>query len=152
MAFSVWGAQPTSVTAKDGGGIQDKPYIAVVVGDCLTYVYDRDALFSHLQAWREAAAQNTILRLPTAPVAAASGGVRQDTSVVTNVFGHQRYAVIGETSVQGNPVLSVQVGALTVRVHTASALRCYLTAWNRAQSFAPVLDLPSEARPRRRRK
>jgi hypothetical protein len=40
VAFSVWGTQPTSVMARDGGGPQDRPYIAVSVGDCLTYVYD----------------------------------------------------------------------------------------------------------------
>jgi type IV pilus biogenesis protein CpaD/CtpE len=152
VAFSVWGAQPTSVTARDGGGLEDKPYIAVAVGDCLTYAYDRDALFSHVHAWRDAAAQNTSLRLPTTTVAAtAAATIGQDTSVLTNVIGHQRHAITAETTPAGDPVLSVRVGALTVRVHTAPALRCYLTAWERAAALAPVLDLPpTRRRPRRR--
>ncbi|BEP14025.1 hypothetical protein acdb102_23360 [Acidothermaceae bacterium B102] len=64
VAFSVWGAQPASVMARDGGGPQDRPYLAVSVGDCLTYVYDRDALFSHVNAWREAVRQAASVLLP----------------------------------------------------------------------------------------
>src|SRR5207237_489195 len=59
VAFSVCGAQPTSVPARDGGGLEDKPYVAVAVGECLTYGYGRQALFSHVQAWRGAGAERS---------------------------------------------------------------------------------------------
>jgi len=36
------------------------------------------------------------------------------------------------------------VGAVTVRVHSSAALRCYLLAWNRAQALAVILDEPEE--------
>ncbi|BEP13913.1 hypothetical protein acdb102_22240 [Acidothermaceae bacterium B102] len=152
VAFSVWGAQPASVTARDGGGPQDRPYLAVSVGDCLSYVYDRDALFSYVNAWREAARQAASVLLPPVGLAAGSHQVGQGTSVLTNVVGPQRYSVVAETSVQGTPVLAVRVGALTVRVHAAPALRSYLTTWNRAESLATVLDLPAAPRQPRRRK
>jgi hypothetical protein len=49
------------------------PPIAVTVGDCLTYLYDRDALAAHVPAWRETAAHNQSLRLPTAPAVQVAG-------------------------------------------------------------------------------
>ncbi|BEP14026.1 hypothetical protein acdb102_23370 [Acidothermaceae bacterium B102] len=72
--------------------------------------------------------------------------------MLTNVVGPQRYSVVTETSVQGTPVLAVRVGALTVRVHAAPALRSYLTTWHRAETLAAVLDLPTAPRQPRRRK
>ena len=41
-------------------------------------------------------------------------------------------------------VLSVRVGAVTVRVHSSEALRCYLLAWSRARALAVILDEPEE--------
>ncbi len=35
------------------------------------------------------------------------------------------------------------VGAVTVRVLTTQAGRCYLTAWTRAQSLAGISDAPN---------
>ncbi len=64
VQFSAWAAQKIQVRASGGGGRNDQPYIAVTVGECLTYVYDRDALTSHLRAWKDAAKQNESLRLP----------------------------------------------------------------------------------------
>jgi len=63
--------------------------------------------------------------------------------VVCTVFGGQQHAVTIEPA-QGGPVLSVVVGAVTVRVHSSAALRCYLLAWNRAQALAAILDEPEE--------
>jgi len=133
VQFSAHGVQRVDARAHAGGGRGDQPYIAVTVGDCLTYRYDRDALAAHVRAWREAAAHNQSLRLPTAPAAQVAGpDGRQDVGVVCTVFGgHAR-------------VLSVVVGAVTVRVHSSAALRCYLLAWNRAQALAVILEVPEE--------
>jgi hypothetical protein len=59
VGFSAWGAQPNKVTSSCDGGRDDRAHVAVRVGDCLTYVYDRDALTSHPDAWRAAAQHNT---------------------------------------------------------------------------------------------
>ena len=152
VAFSVWGAQPCSVIARDGGGPQDRPYLAVSVGDSLTYVYDRDALFGHVSAWQEAARQAATFRLPNSGVPADPYALGQGTSVLTNVMGPQRHTVTAETSLQGAPLLAVRIGSLTVRVHTVPALRCYLNTWQRADALAAVLDLPKASRRPRRRK
>ncbi len=100
----------------------------------LPLTYDRDALAAHVRAWREAAAHNQSLRLPTAPAAQVAGpDGRQDVTVVCTVFGGQQHAVTVEAG-QRTRVLSVVVGAVTVRVHSSAALRCYLLAWSRAQA------------------
>ncbi len=145
VQFSAWGAQRVDVHAHASGGRGDQPYIAVTVGDCLTYLYDRDALAAHVRAWRDAAAYNQGLRLPTAPAACQVAGPdgRQDVMVVCTVFGAQQHAVTAEPE-QGGRVLSVVVGAVTVRVGSSAALRCYLLAWRRAQALAPILDEPQE--------
>jgi len=36
------------------------------------------------------------------------------------------------------------VGAVTVRVHSSAALRCYLLAWSCARALAVILDEPEE--------
>ncbi len=144
VQFSAHGVQRVDSRAHASGGRGDQPYIAVTVGDCLTYLYDRDALAAHVRAWREAAAHNQSLRLPTAPAAQVAGpDGRQDVSVVCTVFGGQQHAVTVEAG-QSARVLSVVVGAVTVRVHSSAALRCYLLAWNRARALAVILDEPEE--------
>ncbi len=144
VQFSAHGVQRVDARAHAGGGRGDQPYIAVTVGDCLTYLYDRAALAGHVRAWREAAAHNQSLRLPTAPAAQVAGpDGRQDVSVVCTVFGGQQHAVTVEVG-QRTRVLSVVVGAITVWVHSSAALRCYLLAWSRAQALAAVLDEPEE--------
>ncbi len=128
VQFSAYGVQRVDVHAHASGGRGDQPYIAVTVGDCLSYLYDRDALAAHVRAWREAAAHNQSLRLPTAPAAQVAGpDGRQDVTVVCTVFGGQQHAVTVEAG-QPARVLSVRVGADTVRVHSSAALRCYLLA------------------------
>ena len=144
VQFSAHGGQRVDARAHGSGGRGDQPYIAVTVGDCLTYLYDRDALAAHVRAWWEAAAHNQSLRLPTAPAAQLAGpDGRQDVSVVCTVFGAQQHAVTVEAG-QSTRVLSVVVGAVTVWVHSSAALRCYLLAWNRAQALAVILDEPEE--------
>ena len=142
VQFSAWAAQKVQVRASGGGGQGDQPYIAVTVGECLTYVYDRDALTAHLRAWTDAAKQNERLRLPVVagapPAAALQAG--QDMAVVCNSLGKQRHTVTGGTEPEGWGALSVVVGAVTVRVHTSEALRAYLVAWTRAQALAGILD------------
>ena len=71
--FGVWGTQRVQVQASAGGGRGDLPYLAVTVGGCLTYVYDRDGLASHVAAWRDAAGYNQSLRLPPVPAGWAVG-------------------------------------------------------------------------------
>ena len=144
VQFSAHGVQRVDVHAHASGGRGDQPYITVTVGDCLSNHNDRDALAAHVRAWREAAAHNQSLRLPTAPAAQVAGpDGRQDVSVVCTVFGAQQHAVTVEAG-QSARVLSVRVGAVTVRVHSSAALRCYLLAWNRAQALAVILDEPEE--------
>ncbi len=143
VQFSAHGVQRVDVHAHARGGRGDQPYIAVTVGDCLTYLYDRDALAAHVRAWREAAAHNQSLRLPTAPAQVAGPDGRQDVSVVCTVFGGQQHAITVEAG-QAARVLSVVVGAVTVRVHSSAALRCYLLAWSRARALAVILDEPEE--------
>jgi len=145
VQFSAHGVQRVDARAHASGGRGDQPYIAVTVGDCLSYLYDRDALAAHVRGWREAAAHNQSLRLPTAPAAAQVAGPDggQDVTVVCTVFGAQQHAVTVEAG-QAARVLSVRVGAVTVRVHSSAALRCYLLAWNQAQALAVILDEPEE--------
>ena len=144
VQFSAHGVQRVDVHAHASGGRGDQPYIAVTVGDCLSYLYDRDALAAHVRAWREAAAHNQSLRLPTASAAQIAGpDGRQDVSVVCTVFGAQQHAVTVEAG-QRARVLNVVVGAVTVWVHSSAALRCYLLAWSRAQALAVILDEPEE--------
>jgi len=144
VQFSAHGVQRVDARAHAGGGRGDQPYIAVTVGDCLSYLYDRDALAAYVRAWREAATHNQSLRLPTAPAAQVAGpDGRQDVSVVCTVFGGQQHAVTVEAG-QSARVLSVVVGAVTVWVHSSAALRCYLLAWNRAQALAVILEVPEE--------
>ncbi len=123
VQFSAHGVQRVDARAHASGGHGDQPYIAVTVGDCLSYLYNRDALAAHARAWREAAAHNQSLRVPTAPAA----------QVAVTVEAGQRARV-----------LSVVVGAVTVRVHSSAALRCYLLAWSRARALAVILEVPEE--------
>ena len=144
VQFSAYGVQRVDVHAHASGGRGDQPYIAVIVGDCLTYLYDRDALAAHVRAWRDAAAHNQSLRLPTAPAAQVAGlDGRQDVTVVCTVFGGQQHAVTVQAG-QRTRVLSVVVGAVTVWVLSSAALRCYLLAWSRARALAVILDEPEE--------
>jgi len=144
VQFSAYGVQRVDVRAHAGGGRGDQRYIAVTVGDCLSYLYDRDALAVHVRAWREAAAYNQSLRLPTALAAQVAGpDGRQDVSVVCAVFGARQHAVTVEAG-QSARVLSVVVGAVTVWVHSSAALRCYLLAWSRARALAVILEVPEE--------
>ena len=142
VTFSAWGPQAKRVRASGGGGRGDAAYVAVTVGDCLTYSYDRDALRSHLRAWQEAAEVNRSLRLPEQPAreaAARQGG--QDVALVCTVTGAQRFTATSAVEA-GAPVLSVVIGAVTVRVHTTTALASYLAAWTEAQTLAGILDDP----------
>jgi len=93
-SFSVWEAQQVRVVANGGGGPQDQPYIAVTVGDALTYVYDQDGLACHVTAWRDAARHNETLRLPVRPSAAPKA--RHELTVLCHTVGHQRLSVVAE--------------------------------------------------------
>jgi len=142
VSFSVWEAQQVRVVANGGGGPQDQPYIAVTVGDALTYVYDQVGLACHVTAWREAAGLNGAVRLPARSCAAPQA--RHDLSVLCHTVGWQRVSVVGEHPSDATPAaISVVVGAVTVRVHTSEALRCYVDAWTRAERLGAVLDPPA---------
>ena len=52
----------------------------------------------------------------------------------------QRRNVLSSTGADGRPVISVTVGAVTVDVHTTSALRCYLGAWRKAATVTGMLE------------
>ena len=140
VSFDAWGPQGKAVHASGGGGRGDAPYVAVTVGGCLTYAYDRAALGAHLRAWRRAAELNRGLRLPEQPAPDAPRG-GQDVALLTNASGPLRYTAHGGVE-PGGPVLTVIVGAVTVRVHTTSALASYLAAWTQAEALAGILDDP----------
>ncbi len=146
VSFSVWGPLRSRVTASGGGGRGDAPYIAVTVGDTVTYVYDRDALRSHLRAWREAVEINNGLRLPAMPPAHAAAEVAaqagQDMALIANVSGLQRTHVTGQIDNSGAAVLTVIIGAISVRVFSSEALRSYLRAWTQAEPLAGILADP----------
>jgi hypothetical protein len=145
VAFSAWGSQPSGVTAASEGGRNGLAHVAMRVGDCLTYVYDRAAVRSHLEAWREAAQQNSSVRLPAKTAATASRSrAGQEMALVCNLYGRQWHAVLSEQTVTGNTVITVAVGAVTVRVYTAEALRCYLLAWTQADALGAVFDQISD--------
>jgi hypothetical protein len=142
VSFSVWEAQQVRVVANGGGGPQDQPYIAVTVGDALTYVYDQVGLACHVTAWRKAASYNGGVRLPSRSAAAPQAG--HDLSVLCHTVGWQRVSVVGEQLSDTTPAaISVVVGAVTVRVHTSEALRFYVDAWTRAERLGAVLNEPA---------
>jgi len=144
VSLDAWTAQQVRVLAYGGGDGDsriDQPYVAVTVGECLTYVYDHEALASHLAAWQRAAKQNTVARLPAAPDR-STHPTGQEMVVLCNTAGRQRHVVTAETDTGGRRALSVVVGAVTVRVHTTEALRCYLHAWTRAAALAGIFDPP----------
>ena len=137
--FTVAFGQPASVRVATSGGESDDPYIAVRVGECLTYVYDRDALDSHVSAWREAgqhAAKRTLAEVHRNPQ--RQDGQEIAMSVTTR--GVQPFTVGTDETPAGLPVLSVQVGSVTVRITSTAALLSYLSAWNRARTLAAVFD------------
>jgi len=145
VSFNAWTAQQVRVLGYGGGDGTDRidqPYVAVTVGECLTYVYDHEALASHLAAWQDAGKQNAAVRLPAAPDRSThpSG---QEMVVLCNTMGRQRHVVTADTDTAGRRALNVVVGAVTVRVHTTDALLCYLLAWTRAAALAGIFDPPT---------
>ena len=150
VIFSTWGYQTTAVDCATAGGRDNKPYIAVRVGECLTYAYDRRALMSYLRAWERAAAANGKIRLPAITATAAVQRPGQDFAIVCNATGWQRSTVDEETSETGARRLLVTIGAVHVRVYAAEGLRSHLSAWTRAQDFAAVFDTHDSNPPPRR--
>ena len=57
-----------------------------------------------------------------------------------NVHGEQRRNVTSSTGADGRPVITVTVGAVTVDVHTTTALRSYLAAWRKAATVTGMLE------------
>jgi hypothetical protein len=140
VMFSHWGHQDSKVDCHSGGGRNDQPYIAVTVGECLTYVYDRGALLSYLRTWERAAEHNTVTRLPVTAATASAHQPGQDFAIACNVVGWQRTTVIQETTPPGVRRLTVTVGAVCVRIYASEALRSHLAAWTRAANLAVIFD------------
>ncbi len=138
--FRAWGYQPGKVDCHSGGARNDQPYIAVTVGECLTYVYDRGALMSYLRIWQTAAAHNNVTRLPVTAATASAHQPAQDGAIACNVVGWQHTTVVEETTLPGVRRLAVTVGAVCVRVYASEALRCHLAAWTRAADLAVIFD------------
>jgi hypothetical protein len=63
-----------------------------------------------------------------------------DVGVVANVTGEQHTAVVANTQARGRQVLTVVVGAITVRVHTMTALLSYVAGWTRAGTARDILE------------
>ena len=117
------------------------PYVVVVVGGCLTYAYDRAAVDCHVFAWQDAEQVNRSVRLPDfTPATATRRHAGEDVSVFCNVHGEQRRSVTSSTGADGRPVLTVTVGAVTVDVHTTTALRSFLAAWRKAATVTGMLE------------
>lgn len=141
VQFAVWGPQDTSVKASTGGGRGGAPYVVVQVGASLTYAYDQAAIDSYVRAWEAAERMNTSVRLPEfAPASASRRHTGEDLSVLCNVSAEQRSSVFSTTGADGRPVITVTVGAVTVDVHTTSALSSYLAAWHRAATVTGLLE------------
>ena len=141
VQFGAWGPQEISVRAYSGGGRGGAPYIAVGVGTCVTYAYDSAAVTSHVGAWEDAERMNRSVRLPEfAPATATRRHTGEDLSVLCNVSAEQRSHVLSSTGADGRPVITVTVGAVTVDVHTTTALRSYLAAWRKAATVTGMLE------------
>jgi hypothetical protein len=148
VQFDVWGPQHVMVRASSGGSRGGRPYVAVTVGECLTYVYDHDALVSYLSAWREAAALNRTVRLSEfGPLREQQQAFAHGAAfgVVANITGEQHTAVVASTEATGRQVLTVIVGGVAVRVHTTTALLSYVNGWTRADT--PGRSSSSAGRP-----
>ncbi len=140
VQFGVWGPQEVSVRASSGGGRGGAPYVVVQVAGCLTYAYDRAAVDSHLLAWRDAEQVNRTVRLPELPpTSGARGHAGEDLGVLCTVSAVQPRSVTGSTGPDGRPLITVTVGAVTVEVHTTTALRSCLVAWRKAGSASGLL-------------
>ena len=121
-------------------GAGGAPYVAVGVGCCLTYAYDRGAIDSHVSAWQDAEQVNRSVRLPEFPPATATRRhAGEDLSVLCNVSAEQRHSVTSSAGPTGRPVITVTFGAVTVGVHTTTALRSHLTAWRKAATVTGML-------------
>ncbi len=140
VQFGAWGPQEVTVRAYSGGGRGGAPYVVVGVGACLTYAYDQAAVASYLGAWEDAERMNRSVRLPEfTPATATRRHAGEDVSVLCNVSAEQGSTVLGSTGADGRPVLTVTVGAVTVQVHTTTALRSYLVAWRKAGAVTGML-------------
>ncbi len=129
VQFGVWGPQEIGVRASSGGGRGGAPYVVVQVGGCLTYAYDRAAVDSHLMAWQDAEQINRAVRLPELPPTSGTGRrAGEDLGVLCQVSAEQPRSVTSSTGPDGRPIITVTVGAVTVEVHTTTALRSYLAA------------------------
>jgi hypothetical protein len=81
------------------------------------------------------------VRLPEfTPATATRRHAGEDLSVLCNVSAEQRRSVTSRTGPDGRPVLTVTVGAVTVQVHTTTALRSYLDAWRKAATVTGLLE------------
>ena len=141
LQFGAWGPQEVIVRAYSDGGRGGAPYIVVGVGTCLTYAYDQAAVDSYVLAWEAAERLNRTVRLPEfTPTSATRRHAGEDLSVLCNVTAEQRRNVMSSTGADGRPVISVTVGAVTVDVHTTSALRSYLAAWRKAATVTGMLE------------
>lgn len=141
VQFGAWGPQVVRVLAHSGGGRNDQAYVAVTVGACVTYAYDRAAVASYVAAWTEAAQANRCVRLPEfAPESGHLLHFGEDLTVACNVTAAQRHSVSSSTGPDGRPVMTVTVGAVSVRVHTTSALQSYLSAWTKAATVTSLLQ------------
>ena len=74
------------------------------------------------------------------PATATRRHAGEDLSVLCNVTAEQRYHILSSTGADGRPVITVTVGAVGVDVHTATALRSYLTAWRKAATVTGMLE------------
>ncbi len=141
VQFAAWGPQDTSVKASSGGGRAGAPYVVIQVGTCLTYAYDQAAINSHVRAWEAAERMNLTVRVPEfTPASASRRHVGEDLSVLCNVSGEQRSSVLSTTGADGRPLITVTVGAVTIDVHTTTALRSYLAAWRKAATVTGLLE------------
>ena len=141
LQFGAWGPQEVIVRAYSDGGRGGAPYIVVGVGACLTYAYDRAAVASYVDAWEDAERMNRSVRLPEfAPATASRRHAGEDLSVLCNVVAEQRSTVLSSIGADGRPVITVTVGAVTVDVHTTTALLSYLSAWRKAATVTGMLE------------
>ena len=141
VRLSAWGRQDSHVQASSGGGRGGAPYIAVRVGSLLVYAYHHAAAESFLTGWEKAAQINRTVRLPEfQPRSAARIHAGEDLAVVCTVGARQRHTVTAQHGPDGRPVLTVTVGAVTIDVHTTTALASHLQAWREAATVTALLE------------
>ena len=105
------------------------------------HTYDQAAVDCYVLAWEVAERMNRTVRLPEfTPTSATRRNAGEDLSVLRTVSAEQRSTVTSSPGPDGRPVPTVTVGAVTIDVHSTTALRCHLAAWCKSAAVTGMLE------------